>query len=96
MRCLFAHKWVTSWEKTFVRSIVPYRRCRRCGTVQRGIFDSLTRDLSWETLRERNYIKAQQIRLVRQRASWFHQLAHTLGVRRSRMSDRTGSRSASR
>jgi len=96
MRCLFAHKWVTSWEKTFVRSIVPYRKCRRCGVVQRGIFDSLTRDVSWETLRERNYMKAQQIRVARQPASWLHQLAHTLGVRRSRIGDRTGSRGAPR
>lgn len=96
MRCLLSHKWVTSWEKSFVRSFVPYRRCRRCGIMQRGIYDSLTRDLSWQTVRERTYIAAQQIRIVRRSSSRLDQLAHTLGLRRSRMSDGTVSRDTPR
>lgn len=97
MRCLFSHKWVTSWEKTFVRSLVPYRRCQRCGIMQRGTYDSLTRDVAWESMRERTYIAAQQVRIVRQPASGLDQLAHRLGLRRSRMSDnRAGSRDIAR
>jgi hypothetical protein len=60
MRCSGTHKWVTSWEKSFVRSLVPYRKCKRCGTVQRGIYDPLSRYVVWETAGERGYVKAQQ------------------------------------
>ena len=96
MRCLLSHKWITSWEKTFARSFAPYRRCPRCGIMQRGIYDSLTRDLSWQTMRERTYIAAQQVRIVRRPSSSLDQLAHTLGLRRSRASDRTGPINAAR
>ena len=96
MRCLLSHRWVTSWEKTFVRSFVPYRRCQRCGIMQRGVYDTLTRDISWQTMRERTYIAAQQIRIVRKPSSGLDQLAHTLGLRRSRVSDRAGSINAPR
>lgn len=96
MGCLFAHKWVTSWEKTFVRSLVPYRKCRRCGIMQRGNCDSLTREVSWETMREHNFSAAQQIGIVRQPSSTLDQLAHSLGLRRTRAGDRIGSTDAPR
>jgi len=89
MRCLFMHKWVTLWEKSFIRSFVPYRTCKRCGTMQRGVHYTLSSDIAWETTRERTYLKLQQIHIARQPSSRLDQLAHTLGLRRSRMGDRT-------
>lgn len=64
--------------------------------MQRGVYESLTRDLSWETMRERTYLAAQQVRIVRQPLSGLDQLAHTLGLRRNRTSDRAGSRDVAR
>ena len=63
--------------------------------MQRGIFRSLWSDLSWETMRERTYIKLQQRRIVRQPSSRLEQMAHAVGLRRSRLSDRTESRKPS-
>jgi len=95
MRCLLIHKWVLG--KTFnvrsripyVRSVLPYRICERCGSMQRGTYDAYSGDVAWETMRERTYIKSEQIRIVRRTSSRLEQLAHTLGLRRSRMSDGT-------
>lgn len=101
MRCLFTHKWAIGTEINdgshgpAVRSVLPYRTCERCGTMQRGIFTSLWKDLSWETMRERTYNKLQQRRIVRQPSSRFNRLAHSLGLRRSRMGDRTAPRERS-
>ena len=91
MGCLFAHKWVTTWQKTFVRSLVPYRRCIRCGVTQWGIHDTLTREVSWEAMRERTYFDFQQARIVRKPSSGLDQLAHTLRLRRTRAGDRVRS-----
>jgi len=101
MRCLFAHKWALGTETNapshgpYVRTVLPYRICERCGTMQRGIFTALWGGLSWETMRERTYNKLQQRRIVRQPSSRFNRLAHSLGIRRSRMGDRTASRERS-
>jgi hypothetical protein len=86
VRCLLTHKWD---RKIFDRSAFYYRTCKRCGKMQRGIYDT------WETMRERTYIKSQQIRIVRHPSSQLDHLAHTLGLRRSRASDgeRPGKRS---
>ncbi|HXV09196.1 MAG TPA: hypothetical protein VD839_00180 [Burkholderiales bacterium] len=64
--------------------------------MQRGIYDTLTRDVSWQTMRERSYIAAQQIRIVRKPSSSLDQLAHALGLRRSRLSDGASSINAPR
>lgn len=95
MRCLFKHKWgspkavsVTASVR-YVRTVHYYRTCKRCGTMQRGIYDRFWNYSVWETMRERSYIKSQQLNIVRQPSSRLDQLAHTLGLRRSRMSDRT-------
>jgi hypothetical protein len=82
MSCLFIHKW---GSKIFDSTAFYYRTCERCGTMQRGIYGN------WETMRESIYIKSQQIRIVRKPSSWFDRLAHTLGLRRSRMNDGTRS-----
>jgi hypothetical protein len=102
MRCLLTHKWVIGTEfnvrspSPYIRSVLPYRTCERCGTMQRGIFKALWRDISWETVRERTYIKSQQRQIVRHPSSPLDQLAHTLGLRRSRMRDGRGRRNALR
>jgi len=93
MRCLFPHKWARSVIN--VQSAIAYRTCVRCGTMQRGIFDRFWDDISWETIRERSYVKSQQAKIVRRPSSRLDQLAHSLGLRRSRTSDdmRSGKRS---
>ena len=59
--------------------------------MQRGIFKSLWRDICWETMRERTYIKSQQGRIVRKPSSRLDQLAHSMGLRHTRISDMTRS-----
>jgi hypothetical protein len=56
--------------------------------VQRGAYDKERKDITWETMRERVYRKSQHGQIVRQPSSGLDQLAHTLGLRRSRRSDR--------
>jgi len=87
MSCLFKHKW---GRKIFDGSAFYCRTCERCGKMQRGIYGA------WETMRERDYIKSQQIEIVRERSSRLAQLAHSLRLRRTRMSDRTNSGNALR
>jgi hypothetical protein len=93
VRCLFAHKWVVKvGNVTFTshaKAVLYYRTCDRCGVTQRGL-DSFDGAIPWETMRERSYIEAQQIQIVRQRSSGLGQLAHTLGLRRTRASDGMG------
>jgi len=79
MRCLFKHRW---GRKTFDGSTFYVRTCKGCGTVQRGIYGT------WETIREYAYVKSEQLQIVRQPSSRGDQLAHALGLRRTRISDR--------
>lgn len=97
MRCLLTHKWgnvkaVTNTSCVgYVRAVPYYRTCIRCGVMQRGIYDRFWNYTAWETMRERTYIDSQQTRIVRESSPRLDQMAHTLGLRRSRMSDRAGS-----
>jgi len=93
MRCLFPHRWTRSVIN--VQRTVAYRRCIRCGTMQRGIFNHFWDDISWETIRERGYLEAQNKRIVRGPSSGLEQLGHSLRLRRSRMSDKAKSRERS-
>lgn len=90
MRCRFRHKW---GRKIYDGSALYVRWCQQCGTMQRGIYNT------WETIREHIYVKSQQAQIVRQRSFPIHQLAHTLGLLRTRVSDRrdqeTGPRQSS-
>ena len=64
MRCLITHKWFVGGEF----EIIPYyhwRQCNRCGKVQRGIYDRISRNTYWETVRERVYVKPVQIQIAR-------------------------------
>lgn len=85
MRCLFRHKWVR--KESNIRSVVAYRTCEQCGRVQRG-FDIFVGEIYWETIRERDDMDWERIQFVRQSSSPLGKLAHSLGLRRSRMSDR--------
>jgi hypothetical protein len=53
-------------------------------------FDIFDGDICWETVREREEIDFEQAPFVRQPSSWLDQVAHSLGFRRTRLSDRTG------
>ena len=93
MRCLLSHKWSMAKLLRF-ESAVPharpslyYRSCDRCGAVQRGVYDILSGGISWETLREHDRSRLEQIQIIRQRSSRLEQLAHSLNLRRSRQGD---------
>jgi hypothetical protein len=76
-------------ESFDVKSFSPWRKCKRCGIVQRGTYDKKRKDITWETMRERDYSPSRHGRIVRQPSSGLDQLAHTLRLRRSRLGDRT-------
>lgn len=78
MRCLFIHSW---GRKSFDGSNYYVRTCKRCGTVQRGIYGN------WETIREFAYVKYEQLQFIREPSSRGERIAHTLGLRRTRISD---------
>jgi len=95
-RCLFKHQWVVK-KAFFAESRVPYsyvwqvlprRTCERCGTVQRGRYDTYSGKITWETMRERVYIEPKQLQIVRRPSSRLDQWAHALGLRQSRMRDK--------
>jgi len=88
MRCLLTHKWVMG-EAFDVKCFSPWRKCKRCGMVQRGTYDKDRKDITWETMRERAYKKVKHGQIVRKPSSEFDQLAHKLGLRRTRMTDVT-------
>jgi hypothetical protein len=87
MRCVLTHKWIMG-ERFDVKSFAPWRKCKRCGIVQRGIYDKKRKDITWETMRERVFSTSKHAQIVRQPSSGFDQLAHTLRLRRSRKGDR--------
>jgi len=89
MRCLFPHRWARSVIN--VQRATAYRRCMRCGTMQRGIFKHFWDGISWETIRERSYVDAQNNSIVRRPSSSLEQFGHSLRLRHSRMSDKTES-----
>ena len=86
MRCLFKHKWIVGGVFD-PECFAPWRVCTRCGRMQRNTSD-FSEPISWETMRERNHITLDQIRIARQPISSVEQLAHKLRLRRTRMSDR--------
>ena len=100
--CLFVHKWAIHTESRrdthgfYVRSVIPYRTCERCGQIQRGIFDTFWRDILWEPLRKGTDISPGRDRFFRQPTSPLDQLAHSWGLRRSRAGDSKRSEGARR
>jgi hypothetical protein len=100
--CLFTHKWAIHTESRrdvhgfYVKSVIPYRTCERCGKMQRGILDTFWRDIVWEPLRKGTDISPGRDRFFRRPSSPLDQLAHSWGLRRSRSGDRKGSKRAPR
>ena len=84
IRCLFSHKWIS--KESRIGAVVAYRACERCKTMQRAR-EFLDGNVSWETIRGRDSVDHKPIAFVRQRSNRLDQLAHSLGLRRSRMSD---------
>jgi len=78
--CLLTHRWD---KRVFDRSAFYYRTCKRCGKIQRGIYNT------WEIVRERAYVKSEQLGIVRRPSTRLDRLAHTLRLRRTRANDRT-------
>jgi hypothetical protein len=62
--------------------------------MQRGVYDPFWRGISWETMRERAYVKSEQAQIVRRPSSRLDRIAHSVGLRRSRAND--GRRSTKR
>jgi len=94
MRCLIKHNWVLG-EAFDVQSFSPWRKCERCGMVQRGTYDKERKDIIWETMREHAYKRSHHDKIVRQPLSSFAQVAHTLGLSRTRKGDKVKSRKSS-
>ena len=91
-RCLFTHAWVISGGEPFIRSVVSYRTCKRCGVLQRAVPCSLSGEVAWETMRERTCLELQHLNVVRQPSSWHERLAHSSGLRQRRVNDRNNDR----
>jgi len=87
MRCVFKHKWVLG-EAFDVQSFSPWRKCERCGMIERGTYDEEREDIIWETIRERVYRKGQHDKIVRQPLSGLARVAHALGLYRTRKGDK--------
>jgi len=62
MRCPYAHKWVILWEKSG-GSLFANRRCKRCGTMQRGTYDPLSRFITWRHLESTARLDTSNTRL---------------------------------
>jgi len=89
MLCLFGHKWVILWERSY-GNIACYRRCERCRSLERGVLD-FSSIVSWEKVRADTHSRALQMRLVRLPLPRLDRWAHSLGLSRTRASDRARS-----
>lgn len=90
MRCLVAHKWVTKprYLNMVSESDPAYRRCKRCGKAQFGVPDGQSLRINWRNLRQGDCSDARHVRMLRRPPSRLNQLAHALGLRRTRATDR--------
>ena len=84
MSCLLKHRW-----KYDLRFYHFYRECQLCGVVQRHVCNRDSVYTAWEPIRERTYIESEQRQVVRDRSPRLVRLAHTLGLLRTRTSDKT-------
>ena len=89
MRCLVAHKWVTHprYLDMVFGSDVAYRRCTRCGKTQYGVLDSRGLRINWSTMREIDSKDVREVQALRGPSSRLSQIAHALGLRRTRETD---------
>jgi hypothetical protein len=84
--CLFKHMW--NYD---LRHIHVIRQCQSCGLVQRHFWTKDSVYGAWESIRERTYIEAEQRKIRQRRSSRLVRLGHSLGLLRTRTSDRTRS-----
>ena len=86
MACLFSHRWIYDLKFYHV-----YRKCQLCALVQRHVWNRDSVYTAWEPVRERTHIEPEQRRMVQNRSPGLARLAHSLGLTRTRTSDRTES-----
>jgi len=86
MSCLFKHRWIYD-----LRFYHVYRRCQLCDSVQRHVWNKDSVYTAWEPIRERTYIESEQKQIVQKRSPGPLRMAHSLGLLRTRMSDRARS-----
>jgi len=84
MSCLLKHKWMYD-----LRFYHVYRKCQVCEQVQRHAWNKESVYTAWETIREEQYVEAEQRKIVRAPSSPFARLAHALGLLRNRSNDKT-------
>ena len=86
MSCLFKHKWMYD-----LRFYHVYRKCQLCDLVQRHVWNKDSVYTAWELTREHTYVESEQKQIARKRSPRLVRLAHSLGLLRTRTSDRTRS-----
>jgi len=86
MSCLFNHGWIYDFRLYHV-----YRKCQFCDVAQRHVRNREPAFTAWEHIRERTYIESEQRQIVQKRSPIIIRLAHSLGLLRTRTSDRTES-----
>lgn len=84
MSCLFKHRWIYDLRFHHV-----HRKCQLCELVQRHVWNKDSVYTAWEPIRERTYIETEQAKIVQKRSPGLARLAHSLGLLRTRASDRT-------
>ena len=90
MSCFVVHKWVTHprYLDMVFGSDVAYRKCTRCGKTQLGVLDRQGLRITWSTMREGRFRDAREVQALRRPSSRLSQIAHSLGLRRTRVTDR--------
>ena len=58
--CSATHEWTMLWEKRN-GSFFVNRRCRRCGSLQSGDYDPLTRYITWNTRNELSEVAREPV-----------------------------------
>ena len=86
MSCFFRHRW-----RYDLRFHHIYRQCEICALVERHAWNRDSVFTAWEQIRERVYVETAQKQIVRKRSSRLVRLAHSLGLIRTRASDRATS-----
>jgi hypothetical protein len=86
MPCLFRHGWTYD-----LRFYHIYRICQACGQVERHVWNPDSVYAEWEPIRERTYIESEQRKIVQSRSQGVSRLAHSIGLLRTRASDRARS-----
>ena len=84
LSCLFKHHWIYDLRFHHV-----YRECQTCDLVQRHVWNKESVYTAWEPVREHTYIESEQKQIVQKRSTGLVRLAHSLGLLRTRTSDRT-------